>query len=197
VGRDHRAAAPAALTAVITAAATLKANLVSVDERERTGRRALLNLGHTVGHAIEAAADWRLLHGEAVALGLVAMARISARLGLAEADLEPRVVAALAATGLPTDARAVAAPRGAGPDRGRQEAPRRGGPVRGLRRPGRVPRRRGAGGRVRRSFATVTPTLLRWFFVEETPCRACRPSPPCSRSSLWPRASTTTPTPGW
>ncbi|MBP8806425.1 MAG: bifunctional shikimate kinase/3-dehydroquinate synthase [Kofleriaceae bacterium] len=94
---------PPALTAVITAAATLKANLVSVDERERTGRRALLNLGHTVGHAIEAAADWRLLHGEAVALGLVAMARISARLGLAEADLEPRVVAALAATGLPTD----------------------------------------------------------------------------------------------
>ena len=83
--------------------APIKAAIVSVDERERTGARALLNLGHTVGHAIEAAADWRLLHGEAVGLGLRAMARISHRLGLASADLEPRVTDALAATGLPTD----------------------------------------------------------------------------------------------
>ena len=76
---------------------------MSRDERERRGERALLNLGHTVGHAIEAAAGWSLLHGECVGLGLVAMARISHRLGLAAADLEPRVTAALTATGLPTD----------------------------------------------------------------------------------------------
>ncbi|MBK9036611.1 MAG: bifunctional shikimate kinase/3-dehydroquinate synthase [Myxococcales bacterium] len=93
--------APAGTAAVITAAATIKAAIVSADERERAGVRVLLNLGHTVGHAIEAAADWRLLHGEAVGLGLRAMARVSHRLGLAGADLEPRIVAALTATGLP------------------------------------------------------------------------------------------------
>jgi shikimate kinase/3-dehydroquinate synthase len=94
---------PAGASAVIERAATLKAAIVSRDERERRGERALLNLGHTIGHAIEAAADWSLLHGECVALGLVAMARISHRRGLAAADLEPRITAALAATGLPTD----------------------------------------------------------------------------------------------
>jgi shikimate kinase/3-dehydroquinate synthase len=94
---------PPAAIAVIERAATLKAAIVSRDERERRGERALLNLGHTVGHAIEAEAGWALLHGECVALGLVAMARASHRLGLAGADLEPRVTAALAATGLPTD----------------------------------------------------------------------------------------------
>ena len=94
---------PPAAAAVIERAAALKAAIVSRDERERRGERALLNLGHTIGHAIEAAAGWSLLHGECVALGLVAMARISHRLGFAAADLEPRVTAALAATGLPTD----------------------------------------------------------------------------------------------
>ncbi len=94
---------PAAAAAVIEHAAAIKAAIVSVDEREQTGLRLLLNLGHTVGHAIEAAADWRLLHGEAVGLGLIAMARISHRLGLGAADLEPRLTAALTATGLPTE----------------------------------------------------------------------------------------------
>jgi shikimate kinase/3-dehydroquinate synthase len=94
---------PPGVVAVIERAAALKAAIVSRDERERRGERALLNLGHTVGHAIEAAAGWSLLHGECVGLGLVAMARISHRLGLAGADLEPRITAALAATGLPTD----------------------------------------------------------------------------------------------
>lgn len=109
---------PPGAVAVIERAAALKAAIVSRDERERppvsmtpgapppgggAGERALLNLGHTVGHAIEAAAGWSLLHGECVGLGLVAMARISHRLGLAGADLEPRITAALAATGLPTD----------------------------------------------------------------------------------------------
>jgi len=92
---------PAAAAPVIERAAALKAAIVSRDELERRGERALLNLGHTVGHAIEAAADWQLLHGEAVGLGLVAMARISCRLGLAGADLEPRITDALRATGLP------------------------------------------------------------------------------------------------
>lgn len=97
------AAPPPAARAVIEQAAAIKAAIVSVDEREQSGLRLLLNLGHTVGHAIEAAADWDLLHGECVGLGLIAAARISHRLGFADADLEPRVTGALAATGLPTE----------------------------------------------------------------------------------------------
>ncbi len=94
---------PPGLAAVIERAATLKAAIVSRDERELRGERALLNLGHTLGHALETEAHGALLHGEAVGLGLRAAARVSHRLGLTGADLEPRVTAALAATGLPTD----------------------------------------------------------------------------------------------
>jgi 3-dehydroquinate synthase len=83
--------------------ARMKAELVSRDETETSGLRALLNLGHTVGHAIEAASRYELLHGEAVALGLVAAARVSVRLGLAPAELEEKVAGALARLGLPTD----------------------------------------------------------------------------------------------
>ena len=61
----------------------LKAQVVSEDERETTGRRSILNYGHTVGHALEAAAGYgALLHGEAVALGMIAAAEIGRRLGL-------------------------------------------------------------------------------------------------------------------
>ncbi len=94
---------PAEAVGVIERAAALKAAIVSRDERERRGERALLNLGHTIGHAIEAAAGWTLLHGECVGLGLIAMARVSHRLGLATADLEAQVTDGLAASGLPTD----------------------------------------------------------------------------------------------
>jgi 3-dehydroquinate synthetase len=83
--------------------AAAKAAVVAADEREQTGARAALNLGHTVGHAIEQASGYRLLHGEAVALGLVAAARVSARLGLADPALEGRVAAALGRCGLGTD----------------------------------------------------------------------------------------------
>jgi 3-dehydroquinate synthase len=80
-----------------------KAEIVARDERE-SGDRALLNLGHTFGHAFEAAAGFsdRLLHGEAISLGMHCAFAFSARLGLlrpAEAD---RVGRHLAATGLPT-----------------------------------------------------------------------------------------------
>lgn len=94
---------PPGLAAVIERAATLKAAIVSRDERETRGERALLNLGHTLGHALETEAGGALLHGEAVGLGLVAAARVSHRLGHAGPDLEPRVVDALRATGLPSD----------------------------------------------------------------------------------------------
>ena len=80
-----------------------KAGIVARDERE-TGERALLNLGHTFGHALEAGAGFsgRLLHGEAVALGMVLAFEFSARKGLiGEADAA-RARAHLAAVGLPT-----------------------------------------------------------------------------------------------
>jgi 3-dehydroquinate synthase len=80
-----------------------KAATVSRDERE-TGERALLNLGHTFGHAFEAAAGFsdRLLHGEAIALGMVYAFAFSARHGLTSAAEAERVRRHLAAVGLPT-----------------------------------------------------------------------------------------------
>lgn len=96
-------AEPDSLAEVIRRAVAIKSFIVTRDEREQTGERALLNLGHTVGHAIEAAAGYgTLLHGEAVALGLIAACRLSARLGLADAALETRVTATLARAGLDT-----------------------------------------------------------------------------------------------
>jgi 3-dehydroquinate synthase len=80
-----------------------KAAIVAADERETSGRRALLNLGHTFGHALEAETGFsdRLLHGEAVALGMALAFRFSARRGLCPAADAARVEAHLAASGLP------------------------------------------------------------------------------------------------
>ena len=80
-----------------------KASIVSRDERE-TGERALLNLGHTFGHALEADAGFsqRLVLGEAVALGCALAFEFSARKGLIGADVAKRASAHLAAVGLPT-----------------------------------------------------------------------------------------------
>jgi 3-dehydroquinate synthase len=80
-----------------------KAAIVSRDERE-TGERALLNLGHTFGHALEAATGFsdRLFHGEGVAVGMVLAAELSARLGMIPESDAARVAHHLAAVGLPT-----------------------------------------------------------------------------------------------
>ena len=82
-----------------------KARIVAQDEHETTGERALLNLGHTFGHAIEAQTGFseRLLHGEAVALGMVLAARYSARLGLMPTASAAHVADHLAAVGLPSE----------------------------------------------------------------------------------------------
>jgi 3-dehydroquinate synthetase len=98
---DVPEAAPGALSEVIARSIAYKASVVGRDERELTGVRALLNLGHTVGHAIESATG--MLHGEAVGLGLVAAARVSAAMAGARRDLETEVVAALRRTGLPAE----------------------------------------------------------------------------------------------
>jgi 3-dehydroquinate synthase len=80
-----------------------KAAIVSRDERE-TGERALLNLGHTFGHALEAATGFsdRLFHGEGVSIGMVLAAEFSASLGMISQDDADRVERQLAAAGLPT-----------------------------------------------------------------------------------------------
>ncbi|MEO7916130.1 MAG: 3-dehydroquinate synthase [Dokdonella sp.] len=79
-----------------------KAGVVARDEHE-TGERALLNFGHTFGHALEAEAGYgTLLHGEGVAIGMVLAARLSTRLGMADAGDAARLEALLLACGLPT-----------------------------------------------------------------------------------------------
>ena len=91
-----------ALAEAVHASCVHKAAIVARDERE-TGDRALLNFGHTFGHAIEAAGGFRdLLHGETVAIGMVLAARLSARLGLATFEDAGRIERALTALGLPT-----------------------------------------------------------------------------------------------
>lgn len=94
---------PEALPDVIRRAAAYKAQVVVRDERETRGLRLLLNLGHTLGHAFETAAGGALLHGEAVALGLVAACRVSHRIAGCPAELEARLVEALTRSGLSAD----------------------------------------------------------------------------------------------
>ncbi|HUI08687.1 MAG TPA: 3-dehydroquinate synthase [Bacteroidota bacterium] len=88
------------LARVIETAVALKASVVERDERE-TGLRRVLNLGHTVGHALEASSGYAIRHGEAVAIGMACEARIGVELGmLAQAECR-RLEALLEATGLP------------------------------------------------------------------------------------------------
>lgn len=94
----------AARIEAIAVSCQAKADVVAADEREN-GRRALLNLGHTFGHALEAATKYdssRLVHGEGVSIGMVLAHRFSARMNLASPDLADRVEAHLRAVGLPT-----------------------------------------------------------------------------------------------
>jgi len=95
----------ATLESVIAHCVGMKARIVAEDERETRDARALLNLGHTFGHALEAETGFSdaLLHGEAVALGMVLAARFSARRELIAMDDAERVTDALARAGLPTE----------------------------------------------------------------------------------------------
>lgn len=94
---------PAALERAIATSIAMKARIVAADERETDDLRALLNLGHTFGHALEAETGFsdRLLHGEAVALGMVLAARYSARRREISGGDAARAADAIAAAGLP------------------------------------------------------------------------------------------------
>ncbi|MBK6601433.1 MAG: 3-dehydroquinate synthase [Betaproteobacteria bacterium] len=98
---------PAALEEAIAVSCRIKAGIVAVDERE-SGERALLNFGHTFGHAIEAAQGYgNWLHGEAVAAGMAIAARLSQRRGALAAGDTARLVDLLQRSGLPVAAPAM------------------------------------------------------------------------------------------
>ena len=104
IGGLPRSASAAGLPAPAEIAANLavKVGIVAEDPFERLGRRLLLNCGHTVGHAVERLTDYRVSHGEAVAIGCVEEARMAVRRGLAPAGWPGELAARFREAGLPT-----------------------------------------------------------------------------------------------
>jgi len=91
------------LTKLILRCAEIKAKIVSEDEREIKGIRTILNLGHTVGHGIEASSNYRISHGKAVGLGIIAALRISHQTGiLKDTKLTSRIISLFTNIGLPS-----------------------------------------------------------------------------------------------
>ncbi|MRR15181.1 MAG: 3-dehydroquinate synthase [Deltaproteobacteria bacterium] len=89
------------LAKIVETCLRIKKSIVEIDEREQ-GLRRILNFGHTLGHALEAASDYTLSHGEGVALGMIGAARLSAKMHyLPDKDLD-RLEKVIAAAGLPT-----------------------------------------------------------------------------------------------
>ncbi|WP_373009245.1 3-dehydroquinate synthase [Hyphomonas sp.] len=103
-GADVLALAPDAIQHAVATSCRAKAAIVAEDETEG-GVRALLNLGHTFGHAVEAANQYRpdVLHGEAVALGMVLAFRYGAAEGITSPDAAAKVARVIAASGLPVE----------------------------------------------------------------------------------------------
>jgi 3-dehydroquinate synthase len=91
-----------ALEHVVRRSVEIKATVVSQDEREN-GKRAILNFGHTVGHAIEATSKYEVLHGEAVAIGMVYEGRLAESIGIATAGTTQRIKSALERLSLPVE----------------------------------------------------------------------------------------------
>jgi 3-dehydroquinate synthetase len=80
----------------------VKIRVIQEDPLEN-GRRAVLNFGHTIGHAVETVSGFQIRHGEAVSIGMVAETRLAEKIGLAEAALADRIADLLISTGLPTE----------------------------------------------------------------------------------------------
>ena len=91
-----------ALERVVTRSVEIKAGIVARDELEK-GKRAILNFGHTIGHAIEATSNYDVLHGEAVAIGMVYEGRVAEILGIAGAGTTQRIKSALERLNLPVE----------------------------------------------------------------------------------------------
>ncbi len=92
---------PGAVAGAVARSIEIKAEVVGADERE-AGRREILNYGHTLGHALEAASDYRLPHGSAVGLGMLLEARLGESLGITDPEVRPRLLEALERFELPT-----------------------------------------------------------------------------------------------
>jgi 3-dehydroquinate synthase len=91
-----------ALGRSVAAAVRVKVDVVTADERE-AGQRAILNFGHTIGHALEAESGYGLLHGEAVSLGMIAALAFGESRGVSDPALRPRAAQVLSRLGLPVD----------------------------------------------------------------------------------------------
>ncbi len=94
---------------MVTRCSKLKAEVVSADEREKLGYRSILNFGHTIGHAIEAASSYKgsINHGEAVAIGMMAAFDIALKLGMTKAPIANRVEALIKQVGLPVSVKGI------------------------------------------------------------------------------------------
>lgn len=99
--RSIDVASPAMLD-LVARSVEIKADVVGRDERE-SGVRKILNFGHTIGHAVELVSEFSLLHGEAVAIGMVYEARIAERIGVADAGTAAEVQRVVRAAGLPDE----------------------------------------------------------------------------------------------
>jgi len=92
---------PALLIKIIETCCRIKKSIVEIDEREH-GLRRILNFGHTLGHALEAASEYKLSHGEGVALGMIAAARLSTMMNYLPVEESDRIKSVIAKAGLPT-----------------------------------------------------------------------------------------------
>ncbi len=92
---------PEMMSRIIEACCRLKAKVVTEDPRE-SNRRKILNFGHTIGHALETLSGYRMAHGEAVSIGMVAEARLAGRAGLLHASAAERITTLVTRLGLPT-----------------------------------------------------------------------------------------------
>ena len=101
-GLDDPQELAARLPEIVRRGMAVKVSVIEADPFEQ-GQRAALNLGHTIGHAIELASGFRLRHGEAVAIGMVVEARIAEEMGLAQPGLSETIAGLLADVGLPTE----------------------------------------------------------------------------------------------
>ncbi|MFW9894055.1 MAG: 3-dehydroquinate synthase, partial [Candidatus Thorarchaeota archaeon] len=77
--------------------------IIKSDEREEKGKREILNFGHTIGHAIETCSNHTILHGQAVAIGMVEEAKLAVRMGLLEDSVLESLISILSLFGLPTE----------------------------------------------------------------------------------------------
>ncbi len=101
--------APACMEYIVSRCSRLKAEVVSVDERETTGYRSILNFGHTIGHAIESASCYKnsLNHGEAIAIGMMSAFDIAADIGMVSCGSAHRLENLLKQAGLPVNIKGI------------------------------------------------------------------------------------------